>query len=345
MAIPKEDQTWAEPTPLTEDAPPPKQRVVSVPAAATSRPAPVSAARASFYSPAVLRLAHEHGLDLASIRGSGDGGRVTKRDVEASIAESALERRGPPATPPGEPAARPVQRPSAPAEAPRRPDGTPVTLSATRRTIAARLTKSNLEAPQAWTMVEADVSGLVRRREQERQQFERLGIKLTLFPYFVEAVCAALREAPELNARWEDEQLVRYEALNLGVAVAAPHGLVVPVLRDAGSLSTEGLARAIEDLAERARDRKLRVEDIEGGTFTVNNTGSFGSIASKPIVNHPEVGIVTFERAVQRPIVLNDAIAVRWMANVCLSFDHRALDGLEAGRFLAALKQALEVPA
>jgi 2-oxoisovalerate dehydrogenase E2 component (dihydrolipoyl transacylase) len=345
MAIPKEDQTWAEPTPLTEDGPPPKQRVVAVPAAAPARATPATGDRASFYSPAVLRLAHEHGLDLASIPGSGDGGRVTKRDVEAAVASGGTAKREPPEAALAGPVAQPVQQPPAPADEPRRSEGTPVALSATRRTIAARLTKSNLEAPQAWTMAEADVTALVRRREQERTQFERLGIKLTLFPYFVEAVCMALREVPELNARWEGDQLVRYEALNLGVAVAAPHGLVVPVLRDAGSLSTEGLARAIEDLADRARARKLRVEDIEGGTFTVNNTGSFGSIASKPIVNHPEVGIVTFERAVQRPVVANDAIAIRWMANVCLSFDHRALDGLEAGRFLAALKEALEAPA
>jgi 2-oxoisovalerate dehydrogenase E2 component (dihydrolipoyl transacylase) len=215
-------------------------------------------------------------------------------------------------------------------------------LSPTRRTIAARLVKSNLEAPQAWTMVEADVTGLVRRREAERERFERAGVHLTLFHYFVEAVCKALRDVPALNARWEGDDLVRYDRINLGIAVAAESGLVVPVLKDAGSLSLEGIARAVNDLADRARARRLKVEDIEGGTFTVNNTGAFGSIASKPIVNHPEVGIVTFERAVQRPVVRDEAIAIRWMANCCLSFDHRALDGLEAGRFLETLKAALE---
>jgi 2-oxoisovalerate dehydrogenase E2 component (dihydrolipoyl transacylase) len=193
-------------------------------------------------------------------------------------------------------------------------------------------------------MVEADVTALVRRREAELPRYERAGLRPTLFHYFIEAVCVALREVPILNARWEGGELIRYDVLNLGVAVAAEHGLVVPVLKDAGSLSLEGITRAVTDLAERARTRRLALADVEGGTFTVNNTGAFGSIASKPIVNPPEVGMVTFERAVQRPVVVGDAIAIRWMANCCLSFDHRALDGLEAGRFLSRLKQALESP-
>jgi 2-oxoisovalerate dehydrogenase E2 component (dihydrolipoyl transacylase) len=146
-----------------------------------------------------------------------------------------------------------------------------------------------------------------------------------------------------LNARWADGELRRYRALNVAVAVATEHGLVTPVIKDAGDLSVSGLAKKIADLSQRAHARKLRVEDIELGTFTVNNTGSFGSIASKPIVNAPQVGIVTMERVVKRPVVLaDDAIAVRSMVNVCLSFDHRALDGFEAGGFLAALKAKLE---
>ncbi|MGB4862827.1 MAG: 2-oxo acid dehydrogenase subunit E2, partial [Tepidiformaceae bacterium] len=146
-----------------------------------------------------------------------------------------------------------------------------------------------------------------------------------------------------LNARWEDGELRRYRALNLSIAVATEHGLVTPVVKDAGDLSVAGLAKRIADLSQRAHTRKLRVEDIELGTFTVNNTGSFGSIASKPIVNVPQVAIVTMERVVKRPVVLaDDAIAVRSMVNVCLSFDHRALDGYEAGGFLAALKGKLE---
>jgi 2-oxoisovalerate dehydrogenase E2 component (dihydrolipoyl transacylase) len=219
-----------------------------------------------------------------------------------------------------------------------------VTLSPTRRTIAEHLTRSNVEAPQAWTMVECDVTGLVARRSREKDRFKQVeGIDLTLLPYFTAAVCEALGEYPMLNARWADGELRRYRALNVAIAVATEHGLVTPVIKDAGDLSVSGLAKKIADLSQRAHARKLRVEDIELGTFTVNNTGSFGSIASKPIVNAPQVGIVTLERVVKRPVVLaDDAIAVRSMVNVCLSFDHRALDGFEAGGFLAALKAKLE---
>jgi 2-oxoisovalerate dehydrogenase E2 component (dihydrolipoyl transacylase) len=219
-----------------------------------------------------------------------------------------------------------------------------VTLSPTRKTIAEHLTRSNVEAPQAWTMVECDVTGLVALRNRKKEQFSREeGVELTLLPYFTAAVCEALREFPMLNARWEEGELRRYRPLNIAIAVATEHGLVTPVVKDAGDLSVTGLAKRIADLAQRAHARKLRVEDIEAGTFTVNNTGSFGSISSKPIVNVPQVGIVTMERVVKRPVVVaGDAIAVRSIMNACLSFDHRALDGLEAGGFLAALKLRLE---
>jgi 2-oxoisovalerate dehydrogenase E2 component (dihydrolipoyl transacylase) len=287
--------------------------------------------RERFYSPAVMRLAREHDVDLTAIKGTGIGGRVTRKDVEARIAAP------PPARAPTAPVAGPgAAAPAAPYEV--------VALSATRKTIAENLRRSNIEAPQAWTMVEADVTALVRLRESEKERFAREeGVDLTLLPYFTSAVCEALREFPMLNAAWEGVELRRYRAIDVGVAVATEHGLVVPVVHGAGDLSVAGLARRIADVAQRAHARKLRVEDVEGGTFTVNNTGSFGSIASKPIVNYPQVGIVTMERVVRRPVVVEgDAIAVRAIMNVCLSFDHRALDGLEAGGFLAALKRRLE---
>lgn len=290
--------------------------------------------RSRYYSPAVMRLANEHGINLTQVTGTGVGGRITRKDVEAYVAAPTALRA----------AAQPV-----PAISPRTSVVAAgayevITLSPTRRTIAEHLTRSNVEAPQAWTMVECDVSGLVALRNREKERFSREeGVELTLLPYFTAAVCEALREYPMLNARWEQEELRRYRAFNISVAVATEHGLVTPVIREAGDLSVAGLAKRIADVAQRAHARKLRVEDIEGGTFTVNNTGSFGSIASKPIVNVPQVGIVTMERVVKRPVVVEgDAIAVRSMMNVCLSFDHRALDGLEAGGFLAALKKHLE---
>jgi 2-oxoisovalerate dehydrogenase E2 component (dihydrolipoyl transacylase) len=295
--------------------------------------------RERFYSPAVMRLAREHNVDLSAIVGTGAGGRVTRKDIEAWVKSGGAGREpvaaGVAAPGPAAPAARPAPAPGA---------YEVVQLSPTRRTIAENLKRSNIEAPQAWTMVEADVTALVALREREREQFSRReGVELTLLPYFTAAVCEALRKHPELNARWEGEELRRYSALNIGVAVATETGLVVPVIHGAGDLSVAGLAKRIADLAQRAHSRKLRLEDIEGGTFTVNNTGTFGSVVSKPIVNYPQVGIVTMERVVKRPVVVEgDAIAVRSMMNVCLSFDHRALDGLEAGAFLADLKRSLE---
>jgi len=296
--------------------------------------------RSRFVSPAVGRLAAEHGIDLATVDGTGIGGRVTRKDIEARIAAGPSRT----ASPASVKAEAPSRSRATPAPAPAAGAYEVVPLSATRRTIAEHLRRSNLEAPQAWTMVEADATGLVRLRERERERFEQEeGVALTLLPYFAAAVCEALREFPMLNARWEGDELRRYHAFDLGIAVAAESGLVVPVVHGAGDLSVAGLARRIAELAAKAHARTLRVEDIEGGTFTVNNTGAFGSIASKPIVNPPEVAIVTMERAVKRAVVRDDdSIAVRWMMNVCLSFDHRALDGLEAGGFLGALKGRLE---
>jgi 2-oxoisovalerate dehydrogenase E2 component (dihydrolipoyl transacylase) len=292
--------------------------------------------RERFYSPVVMRLAQEHNLDLATIQGSGIGGRVTRKDVEARLSRDREGAVGATTTV----SAQRTQAASASAGAPYEV----VTLSPTRRTIAENLKRSNVEAPQAWTMVEADVTALVALRNREKDRFQREeGIDLTLLPYFTAAVCEALREYPMLNARWEGDELRRYRDLNLSIAVATETGLVTPVVHGAGDLSVTGLAKRIADLAQRAHARKLKLEDIEGGTFTVNNTGSFGSIASKPIVNYPQVAIVTMERVVKRPVVRDDdAIAVRSMVNLCLSFDHRAMDGFEAGGFLAALKKQLE---
>ncbi len=339
MAIPP-DEAPAQPVPSAAAA-----RVASPASAARSlasqnRPE----ARERFYSPAVMRLAHEHAIDLAAISGTGIGGRVTRKDVERLINAGTAKA----AATPAQPESVIEAAPAAPAAPAARPGGSgayvTVTLSPTRRTIAENLKRSNLEAPQAWTMVEADVTGLVALREREKARFQlQEGVELTLLPYFTAAVCETLRDFPNLNARWEGEELRQYHSIDIGIAVASENGLVVPVLHGAGDLSVAGLAKRIADLVQRTHARKLRIEDIEGGTFTVNNTGSFGSIASKPIVNYPQVAIVTMERAVKRPVVVaNDAIAVRSMMNLCLSFDHRAMDGLDAGGFLAALKRRLE---
>lgn len=288
--------------------------------------------RRRFYSPAVLRLAALHGVDLDEVPGTGIGGRVTRKDVEAFLAR----RENAPA------AAEAPSAPGARETVAREAEYEVVPLTPTRRTIAERLSRAVREIPQAWTMVEADVTELLRLRERTAA---RLGRRLTLLPLFARAVCQALREHPNLNARFEEGELRRYRDVHLGVAVAAPSGLVVPVLRRAQELSLEGLARALEELVERARAGKLRLEEVEGGTITVNNTGAFGSVASRPILNPPQVAIVTLERVVRRPVAVgDDAIAVRAMVNLCLTFDHRAIDGHEAGAFLATLRSLLEAP-
>ncbi|MXW25537.1 MAG: 2-oxo acid dehydrogenase subunit E2 [Dehalococcoidia bacterium] len=313
---------------------------------AAEAPAPgVDGSRAGVYSPVVQRLAAKHEIDLTAIAGSGRGGRVTRKDVQAIIDEREREAAAADGIPP---AAAPLPLPEG--EVVPTPEIATVAasdaydvvpLSATRRKIGENMVRSTTEAPQAWMMVEADVTGLVDLRARERERF--VGVDLTYLPYFASTVAHTLTDFPELNARWHGDELRRYRRVNLGIAIATERGLVVPVVPNARDLSVAGLARRIDDLVTRAHAGKLRLEDIEEGTFTVNNTGAFGSIASKPIVNHPQVGIVTMERVVRRPIVVEgDAIAIRSMMNVALSFDHRALDGAEAGGFLAALKERLE---
>ncbi len=322
--------------------------------AAVAEPAPAEAdgrapapdqSRAGVYSPVVQRLAAKHDIDLAAIAGSGRGGRVTRKDVQALIDEREREAAAADGIPP---AAAPLPLPDGEVVPP--PEVATVAasdaydivpLSATRRKIGENMLRSTSEAPQAWMMVEADVSGLVDLRARERERFA--GVDLTYLPYFASTVAHTLTDFPELNARWHGDELRRYRRVNLGIAIATERGLVVPVVPNARDLSVAGLARRIDDLVARAHAGKLRIEDMEAGTFTVNNTGAFGSIASKPIVNHPQIGIVTMERVVRRPVVVEgDAIAIRSVMNVALSFDHRALDGAEAGGFLAALKERLE---
>jgi len=309
-------------------------------------PEPASdGSRADVYSPVVQRLATRHDIDLTTIAGSGRGGRVTRKDVQALIDAREREAAAAEGIPP---AAAPVPLPEGEVvPTPKAATVTPsdaydvVPISPTRRKIGENMARSTTEAPQAWMLVEVDVTGLVALRTRERERFA--GVDLTYLPYFASTVAHTLTDFPELNARWHGDELRRYRRVNLGIAIATERGLVVPVVPNARDLSVAGLARRIDDLVSRAHAGKLRIEDMEVGTFTVNNTGAFGSIASNPIVNHPQIGIVTMERVVRRPVVVEgDAIAIRSMMNIGLSFDHRALDGAEAGAFLAALKERLE---
>ena len=289
-------------------------------------------------SPVVRRLAEEHGVEITEIPGTGTGGRVTRKDIEGYIEEQ--EERG---------AEREEHAPPGLQELPeieRVPlyEGDRVEeLSGIRRAIANRMSASKREAPHAWTMVEVDVSGLAALREREKAAIaEREGINLTYLPFIVRAVVESLREHPVLNSVWDESRIILRKQINVGVAVDLEDALIVPVISGADELNLVGLARKIDDLVRRARARQLGTEDISGGTFTVNNPGALGSVVSTPIINHPQAAILSAEAIVKRPVVIDDAIAVRSMMNLEVSFDHRVLDGGAALKFLNAVKRRLE---
>jgi 2-oxoisovalerate dehydrogenase E2 component (dihydrolipoyl transacylase) len=296
-------------------------------------------------SPLVRRLAREHNVDLTQVRGSGAGGRVTKDDIVAFV-----QSRGAAPVPVAAAAAtRPAPLPEMAVEAPpaapadRGADEEYVALSPMRRTIAEHMVRSKQVSPDAWGLVEVDVTGLARLRESLQSDWQRReGFELTFLPFFIKSVVESLREHPILNSSWGEDRIILKRRINLGIAVAVEDGLVVPVIHDAEQKSIAGLAHAVRDLAARARAGKLGLPDIQGGTFTVNNTGALGSIMSAPIINQPQAAIITMEAIVKRPVVLDDAIAIRSMMNVCLSFDHRILDGAAALRFLQSTKRRLE---
>jgi 2-oxoisovalerate dehydrogenase E2 component (dihydrolipoyl transacylase) len=309
---------------VAETAAPPRQ-VGAAPAKAPPASAPAPGGRAESRStPRVRRLAQELGVDLSLVTGSGPRGRIIEEDVRAFAAGKA---------------------PVAPAPAGRiEQEEETVPLTPVRRTIAQRMAASKFSAPHAWLMMEADVTGLVRLREASKEAFrEREGVDLTYLPFVVAATAQGLRENPTLNASWAEDAIVLKKRIHVGIAVAVEQGLLVPVVHDADRLGVPALARAIHDVSQRARDGKLKLEDVQGGTFTVDNTGWFGSVISMPIINQGQAAILALEAITKRPVVLdNDAIAVRSVVNLCLSFDHRILDGAQAAGFLRAVKQRLE---
>lgn len=308
--------------------------VVAGPTAAVPAPpaaVPLPPGEGGRMTPAVRRLARELGVELARVPGTGQGGRITREDVLAFAAGAGAA----PATPP--PAALPAAG----------PDEELVPLVTMRRRIAEHMVRAKTSAPHAYTCIEIDMSGIVAAREAARADYEAgEGIPLSFVPFVVRATVAALGRHPDLNAHWTEQGLLRKRRINVGIAVALENGLIVPVVKDAERLSIDGLNRAIRDLAERARAGRLRLEDVQGGTVTVNNTGWFGSVWSQPILNVPQVVIVSMEAIVRRPVVVQtpggEAIAIRPMMNLCASFDHRATDGAQVGAFLQDLRRELE---
>jgi 2-oxoisovalerate dehydrogenase E2 component (dihydrolipoyl transacylase) len=292
--------------------------------------APAAATNGVRVSPAVRRLAREHRIDLNRVRGSGDHGRITANDILAAAN------------------AGPTPKPAAPAPARgsyagARP-GDLIPLTQARKIIAQRMVESKHTAPHAWTMVEVDVTNAWKWRAREKDAFEKAhGVKLTLLPFFIRAAVESLAAFPLMNASYTDEGIRVHRDVNIGLAIAADGNLIVPVIRNADRLTIKGIALAAGALIDKARRGKLGADDLAGGTFTVNNTGANGSILSAPILVPGQTGIVTTEAVVKRPVVRDDdAIAIRSMMNVCLSLDHRVVDGAVASGFLFDLKKRLE---
>src|SRR6184192_510953 len=289
---------------------------------ATAPPAP--AADHARVSPAVRKLVQDHNLDLSQITGSGPGGRVSREDVQAYLASK--------------PAPAPVAAP----RAGERGDEL-VRISVVRRQIAEHMVRSVSTSPHAWSLREVDVTRLLEFREAEKDRFrERHGFPLSYVPFFVQIVCVALLRNPYLNSSWTDEGIVLKHYVNMGIAVALPDTLIVPVVKDADLMGFFDLAHAINDLATRARNKSLRPEDVRDGTFTLNNTGALGSVAGQSIINQPQAAILSTESIRRRPVVVGDTIGIRPIMNLTMSFDHRIIDGLAASRFLNDVQAGIE---
>jgi 2-oxoisovalerate dehydrogenase E2 component (dihydrolipoyl transacylase) len=320
------------------------------------------------YSPAVQKMAAEHGIELKQVNGTGLGGRITRKDIEAYVNSGQSTNEHQAIAPIGalnltqqvpvepEPPAIPLRTTGIHlSENPPLPkievegneignrgeyliDVTPI-----RNTIASRMRQSVSEIPHAWTMIEVDLTNLVVLRNKLKDEFMRKeGVNLTYLAFVIKAVVGAIKDYPIMNSVWAVDKIIVKRDINISLAVGTEDFVVTPVIQKADQKNIAGLARDIDDLTRKARNSKLSLNDLQGGTFTVNNTGSFGSIASYPIINYPQAAILSFESIVKKPVVIQDMIAVRSVANLCLSLDHRILDGVICGRFLQRIKENLE---
>jgi len=285
---------------------------------------PAPAADHARVSPAVRKLVQDHNLDLSQITGSGPGGRVSREDVQAYLASK--------------PAPAPVAAP----RAGERGDEL-VRISVVRRQIAEHMVRSVSTSPHAWSLREVDVTKLQAYREASKDEFsQRHGFPLSYVPFFVQIVSDALLKNPYLNSTWTDDGIVLHHFVNMGIAVALPDALIVPVIKDADLMGFTDLAHAINDIANRARNKQLKPEDVRGGTFTLNNTGALGSVAGQSIINQPQAAILSTESIRKRPVVVNDEVVVRPIMNLTMSFDHRIIDGLAASRFMSDVSKGIE---
>lgn len=296
------------------------------------------------YSPAVLKLAAEHSIDLESVEGTGLEGRITRKDILAiiqskeqtvnQIATDVPEQR------------QEVQKKheTERQEIVSQVGDIEIPITTIRRAIANNMVRSKQEVPHAWMMMEVDVTDLVAYRDAIKDEFKmKEGYNLTYFAFFVKAVAQALKEFPMMNATWAGDKIIQKKDIHMSIAVATDDELFVPVIKHVDEKSIKGIAREIHELSHLARAKKLRTEHVSGGTFTINNTGSFGSIQSMGIINYPQAAIIQVESIVKKPVIMSDNMfAARDIVNICLSLDHRVLDGLICGKFLKRVKDILE---
>ncbi|WP_152654688.1 dihydrolipoamide acetyltransferase family protein [Oceanobacillus sp. CFH 90083] len=297
------------------------------------------------YSPAVLRLSQEHQIDLDIIEGTGRGGRITRKDVEKYIEKAGSAPAQAKSSQENKPEKAAVKEaPSLPKESIQSAAGDiEIPVKGVRKVIADNMVRSKQEIPHAWMQIEVDVTDLVTYRNSIKESFKNQeGFSLTPFAFFVKAVAQGLKEFPELNSMWAGDKIIQKKDIHLSIAVAKDKELFVPVIKHADEKTIKGIARDITTLAAKARQGKLSQDDMQGGTFTVNNTGSFGSVSSMGVINHPQAAILQVESIVKRPVIINDMFAARDMVNLSLSLDHRILDGLVCGKFLARVKEILE---
>ena len=358
-------ESKSAPAPAPAQAPPPPKSAAApgaeeaTAAAAPSTPARATAApegggRQARYSPLVRRMAKEHNLDLDRIEGSGLEGRVTKEDVLRTLSqqETGGAQAASAATQPSSASPAAARQPARPAQqtqtAPAAMPGELVPMSKMRAIIAQRMAESAQIAPHVHTVFKVDMTRVVRLREREKAKFEqRNGVKLTYMPFIAVAAVEALRKFPIVNASMENTSVRYHPNINLGIAVALEWGLIVPVIAQAEERNFLGLARAVADLAERARGKRLRPEEISGSTFTLTNSGIFGEEFGMPIINQPDSAILAIGGLRKEPLVVtdaqgNDSIAIRSVQYFCLGFDHRIIDGADAGKFMSEFKTTLE---
>jgi len=360
-AAPTPAKAPAAAAPAPAAPPRPAPPAPSAPAAAASAPASSGSTGERIHSsPLVRRMASEHGIDLSAVTGTGAGGRISKQDIEALIAAGGA----PAAAPPSTSVSAASSRPSAPPPPPSGTGGAQAhaalesavprekmyfgnyevqPLSVMRQRIAEHMVMSKHVSPHVYSVDEVDMTKIAALRAKSKDEFEkRYETKLTFMPFFVKAAVAGLRAFPTLNASLDGTNVILHKEINIGIAVALDWGLLVPVVKNADEKNILGIQRTMNDLAERARTKKLKPEEVQEGTFSITNPGVFGGLFGLPVISQPNVGILGLGAIEKRPVVINDSIAIRSMCYVTLSYDHRVVDGAIAHQFLHKVKETLE---